>query len=175
MMPPSAKGIASQPQTLDLPILKDLDERAGAQFVERYARAFCSFFFCNGSAVDCTQKVVQEALAGGGVVKNIADKRRLRGFFDEVPETFGRGVEAFKKKCKDGGIPRRQLCRVKIPALIECIRERMTAVVVVQLPCPMNGSRVFDHLLVRKIVAAMRSDRHNVGCAVRKPNAGAAK
>jgi len=69
-----------------LSALQDFDERAGAEFGEREARQLLRLFLGDGPAVDGAQEVVEEALAGRGVVEHVADEGGLGRLLDEVAE-----------------------------------------------------------------------------------------
>src|SRR5689334_17702523 len=64
---------------------------------------------------------------------------------------------------------------MQVPALVETIRQRMSAVIVMQLPRAVDSVVVFCDLLAREIVAAMFCDRHDVRRSVREPDARPAK
>ena len=78
--------------------------------------------------------MVQQTLAGCRVVEDLADERGLARFRDEVLEARGRRVETLQEERVERGVARRELRRVEVPTLVEAVRERVTHVVVVQLP-----------------------------------------
>ena len=67
---------------------------------------------------------------------------------------------------------------MQIPPLIEAADERMLNVIVMKLPGAMNDGTVLINLIRRQDRAcsgAMWANRHNVRCAIRKPDARTGK
>ena len=126
-----------------LPVLENLNKRSGAQFVARQAGKLQRFFFSERAAVDGPQKVIEQSLARGRIIKYITDQSSFRGLLNEVAQSFRSGVQALEKERIDRGITRRQLRRVQIPALIKTTNQRMLNVIVVQLPRAMNHTQIF--------------------------------
>jgi hypothetical protein len=60
-------------------IVEDLHEAARAQFIQRQARRQ-RFLLRQRAAVDAADEVVEQALAGRGVVEDVADERGLAAF-----------------------------------------------------------------------------------------------
>ena len=139
------------------------NERA-AQLLEREARRE-RLLLGERAAVHAAQEVVEQALAGRGVVEDVADERRLAGLLDEVAQALGRGGEAFEEEGVDRGVARRQLRGVEVPALVVAVDERVADVVGVQA-----ASARCDSAAAR--VRPMRA-RHDVRRAVGEPEPGA--
>ena len=86
------------------------------------------------AAIYRPQEEVQQSLTGGGVVKYVPNKRGTRSFFDEVAQAIAGSIQSFEKESENGGIPGRQLSRMKVPALIKRVSERVPAVIIVEFP-----------------------------------------
>src|SRR5438552_477616 len=77
------------------------------------------FLLRDRAGVDAAQEEVEQALAGGGVVEDVADQRRLRRLVDEVLEPRPGGVDALEEEAVQRAVARHELRRMQIPALIE--------------------------------------------------------
>ena len=119
----------------------DLQEGTGAEFGESQAGGF-GFLFGEGSAAQSTEEVVEEALAGGGIVEHVSDEGGLGGFLDEVLETRGGDRQAFEKERVDGGVATGELRGVQIPTLIESVFERVPDVGGMKVPGPVDDFRI---------------------------------
>src|SRR5437879_2769538 len=67
---------------------------------------------------------------------------------------------------------------MQIPTLIETTDERMLDVIVMKSPGPMDNCAVFVNLVLRQLLSFSSttwSDRHDVGRAIREPDAGSGK
>src|SRR5215210_3954427 len=117
--------------------LQDPDEAARAQLVERESGRE-RLLFRQRAAVHPAQEIIEEALAGRGVVEDVAHQRRLSGLGHEVLEALGRGGESFEEEGVDRGVARRELRRMQVPALVVRVDERVADVIDVQLPGTMN-------------------------------------
>ncbi len=89
----------------------------------------------DGSAVDGAQEIIQEPLAGRGIVEDFSDKGSLSGFRDEITKALRCSVEALQEERIDRSVTCDELRRMKIPALIVAIHKRMLNVIEMQLPC----------------------------------------
>src|SRR5688572_12088462 len=74
-------------------VIEYFNERGGAKFLQGDAGSPCGFFGRDRAAVYCAEEEVKQALAGGGIVEDVADQGGAGGFFDEVAEAFAGGVE----------------------------------------------------------------------------------
>src|SRR5215204_7763868 len=101
------------------PVLQNLDEGAGAQFVGREPAQARGLRLGESAAVDRAQEVVEQTLTRRRVVEHVADERGARGLLDKVAQTLRGRPEAFEEEGVDGRVARRQLRRVQVPALIE--------------------------------------------------------
>ena len=91
---------------------EDFDEGAGAQLVAREAGVLQGFGFGQCAGVEGAQKEVQETLAGGCVVEDVADQSCLAGFGVEIAEALARGTDAALKKVVESGVAGDELSRV---------------------------------------------------------------
>src|SRR3989442_9495404 len=67
---------------------------------------------------------------------------------------------------------------MQIPALIKTSLKRMLDVIVVQFPRAMDDHTVFVNLILRQLLSfssSMWGDGHDVGSAIRQPDAGSGK
>src|SRR5262249_16419665 len=96
---------------------EDLRERAELHLVARQPGAR-DLVEVDRAAVERAQEVVEQTLAGGRVIEDLTDQRRLRRFLDEVAQALGRLAEAFAKESEAGRVAHWQLRRVQVPALI---------------------------------------------------------
>src|SRR5258708_27747049 len=95
------------------PPFHDLHERPAAQLVECETRRQ-RLILRDRAAVQCAKEVVEQALAGGGVVEDIADECGLSRLLDEVVKTVRGRFQSFEEKRVDGGIARRKLRGIEI-------------------------------------------------------------
>ena len=103
------------------------------------------------------QAGIDASLKLGADVPTLAETMRRAGYSTGafvshvyVSSIFGfdRGFETFEEECVDGCITRRELGRVKIPALIERVSQRVLNVIVMKSPRAMDHLTVFFDLLL---------------------------
>ena len=102
--------------------IENFRERAQAQILDRQPGQFLCLRSRHGAAVNCSQKIIQQTLAGGCIVEYFAHQSRLRGLLDEIPQALRRRIKTAEKERVDRRITRRQLRRMQIPALIKAAR-----------------------------------------------------
>src|SRR4030095_1472182 len=110
---------------LGAPAAQDGDERAAAKLVEGQGAALGGVRLRERAAAHGAQEVIEQALAGGGVVEDVTDQRRLRRLADEVAQPLGGRVEALEKEGVERGVAARQLGGMEVPALVEALFERV--------------------------------------------------
>src|SRR5690606_39847092 len=98
------------------------------------ARSLDRLVLGDGPAVDRPQEVVEEALAGGRVVEDLAHQSRLRRLVDEVRQTLSGLIESLQEEPEHGGVPGRKLGGMQIPSLIDRMHEGMANMAVVEPP-----------------------------------------
>src|SRR5260221_6441983 len=109
------------------PPFHDLHERPAAQLVECEAGGQ-RFILRDRAAVQCAKEVVEQALAGGGVVEDIADERGLSCLLDEVVEPVRGRFQSLEEERVDGGVARRKLGGIEVPSLVVGVDERVADV-----------------------------------------------
>ena len=134
------------PLILFSPALKNFQERARAQFLERQTGGE-RFLFCDRAASESAQEEIEQALAGRGIVEDVAKQRGKRGFFDKCFQAIGGASQTFEEKKINSGVTRDELRRVQIPALIVSGAERVQIVLEPESPCLMNGVAILALLL----------------------------
>src|ERR1043165_1446081 len=92
----------------------DLHERLAADLVEGEPGGE-RLLLGDRAAGDAAQEVVEQALAGRGVVEHVADQGGLRRLVDEVLEALRGGREAIEEEAVDGTVARGQLSGMEIP------------------------------------------------------------
>src|ERR1051325_5623817 len=144
----------------------------------RQARKLRRFVFRYRAAIDRAQKIIQQSLAGGGIVEDITNQSCFGGLLDKVAQPFRSGVQTFKKESIYRGIAGRELARMQVPALVKATDQRMLNMIVMQLPGAMDHRAILIDLIGGEGVIfgwAVRTDRHDIRGAVRQPDAGARK
>src|SRR4051812_45681329 len=91
-------------RNLPPPPLQNPHERPPPQLLQGQPRPLQRLLFRDRPAVDGAQEVVEEALAGGGVVEDLADQRGLGGLMNEIAQAVGGGVEALQEEGVEGGV-----------------------------------------------------------------------
>src|ERR1700745_4183235 len=78
----------------------------------------------DGAGVQRPKEEIEQALAGRSIVEDLADERRLCRLLHEVRKPLRRLREPLEKERVTGGVARRYLRRMEVPALIEASLER---------------------------------------------------
>src|SRR5258706_2164025 len=148
LRPPRARYGHYSDGLLALPaaVLQDLDERAAAQLGGGQAAHLDGLGFRDRAAVPGAEEEIEQALAGRGVVEDVADEGRLSGLRDEVRQPRRRGFEAVEEERVERGVARGELRGVEVPPLVVGVREGMADVAVVELPGVMHGRAVLLEL-----------------------------
>src|SRR5438067_2367375 len=101
--------------------------------------------------VKSAQEVVEQALAGGGIVEDIAHERCLSGLLNKITQANRRRAQTFQEERIDRGVARRKLGGIEIPSLVVGVDERVADVIDVQPPGAMDDGAVLRGLLGREV------------------------
>src|SRR5579885_2751261 len=115
-------------------VANNFHERQSAQFRERQAGQGAGLLFRDGPALHGPQERIQQPLAGGGVVEDLADARGLGRLLYKITQPPRGAFQVLQKEDIERGIARGKLGRMQIPALVEALRQGVAHVIVMQFP-----------------------------------------